>query len=91
MPREIIIDGIIGTEEGQFSAAMIRSMLPPTNEPIVVKFHSEGGSVFEGFQIANEFKNYAGPKTAIVSESCGSWCWLVSFSTMISRLPGNCE
>jgi len=70
LPKEIRIDGIIGSGEGEVNSQMVRAQLPPNGtDPISVKIHSEGGSVFEGFAIYDLLKNYAGPKTATV-ESC---------------------
>lgn len=64
---EIRIDGVIGKGEGEISAAMVRAMLPEDQtQPIVVKLHTEGGNVFEGFAIYDLFANYAGPKKAVV-------------------------
>lgn len=61
--KTIRIDGVIGTGENEISSAMVRAMLPENGtDPIEVKIHSEGGSVFEGFAIYDLFRNYAGPK-----------------------------
>ena len=54
LPKVIRIDGVIGTGEGEVSAAMVRSQLPTNGQPIEVKIHSEGGNVFEGFAIHDE-------------------------------------
>lgn len=40
--------------------------------PLIVKIDSEGGSVFDGFSIANALEAYAGPKKAIVEPSAFS-------------------
>jgi len=70
LPKQIRIDGIIGNEPGEVSSQSVRAQLPPNGtDPIAVKIHSEGGSVFEGFAIYDLFKNYAGPKS-ITIESC---------------------
>jgi ATP-dependent protease ClpP protease subunit len=64
---EIRIDGVIGKEEGQLSAKAFREMLPQDNTtPIVVKLHTEGGDVFEGFAIYDALRQYPGPKKAVV-------------------------
>lgn len=61
--KTIRIDGVIGTGENEISSSMVRAMLPENGtEPIDVRIHSEGGSVFEGFAIYDLFRNYAGPK-----------------------------
>lgn len=64
--RTIAIDGPIGSEPGELSARWFRSQLPADGSPIVVRIHSEGGSVFEAFSIFDSIANYAGKKTAIV-------------------------
>lgn len=70
--KEIRIDGVIGTGENEISSQWVRSQLPEDNSPIVVRIHSEGGSVFEGFAIHDAFANYQGPKTAIIESSAFS-------------------
>lgn len=67
MAKTIHIDGVIGTGENEISAAMVREMLPANGtDPIKVKIHSEGGSVFEGFAIYDLFKSYQGPKSVSI-------------------------
>ena len=79
-PRVIRIDGVIGTGEGEVSAAMVRSQLPAHgNEPIEVKIHSEGGNVFEGFAIHDALASYAGPKSLSIESSAFS---IASFIAM---------
>jgi ATP-dependent protease ClpP protease subunit len=52
---------------------MVREQLPVNGtEPIVVKLHSEGGSVFEGFAIHDALVAYQGPKTCSVESSAFS-------------------
>lgn len=69
-PKEIRIDGVIGQGEGEVSAQMVREQLPGNGtDPIAVKIHSEGGSVFEGFAIHDLFEQYKGPKSLSI-ESC---------------------
>ena len=70
--KEIRIDGVIGTDEGEVSAAWVKSQMPTTGEPIRVSFHTEGGSVFEGFAIHDIFASYAGPKVAAVESTAFS-------------------
>jgi ATP-dependent protease ClpP protease subunit len=73
MPKQIIIDGEIGREEGQVSSQWIKSQLPTNGiDPIEVSIHSEGGSVIEGFAIYDALKAYAGPKRCVVSSSAFS-------------------
>jgi ATP-dependent protease ClpP protease subunit len=68
--RTIRIDGVIGTGDGEISAASIREQLPENGtEPIAVKIHSEGGSVFEGFAIHDAFAAYQGPKSLSIESS----------------------
>jgi ATP-dependent protease ClpP protease subunit len=67
---DIYIDSPIGQELGEISAAEIKRQLSrAAGQPIVVRIHSEGGSVFEGLAIFDAFKSYAGPKKCII-ESC---------------------
>ena len=73
MTKTIRIDGVIGTGDGEISAAMVREQLPPNGtEPIAVKIHSEGGSVFEGFAIHDAFAAYQGPKSLSIESSAFS-------------------
>ena len=63
-PKVIRIDGVIGTGKDEISSQMVREQLPVNGtDPISVKIHSEGGSVFEGFAIHDIFAAYQGPKT----------------------------
>jgi ATP-dependent protease ClpP protease subunit len=67
------MDGVIGTGDGEISAAMVRAQLPENGtEPIAVKIHSEGGSVFEGFAIHDAFAAYQGPKSLSIESSAFS-------------------
>ncbi len=70
--KEIRIDGVIGAGEDEVSAAWVKSQMPTTGEPIRVSFHTEGGSVFEGFAIHDIFASYAGPKIAAVESTAFS-------------------
>jgi ATP-dependent protease ClpP protease subunit len=73
LPKVIRIDGVIGTGEGEVSAAMVRSQLPANGtDPIDVRIHSEGGNVFEGFAIHDTFSAYAGPKSLSIESSAFS-------------------
>jgi len=79
---EIRIDGIIGTGKNEISSQWVRSQLPTDSTPIVVKIHSEGGSVIEGFAIYDALSAYAGPKTAVIESSAFS---------IASFIPMACE
>jgi ATP-dependent protease ClpP protease subunit len=71
--KTIRIDGVIGTGDGEISAAMVREQLPQNGtDEIAVKIHSEGGSVFEGFAIHDAFAAYQGPKTLSIESSAFS-------------------
>jgi ATP-dependent protease ClpP protease subunit len=73
MLKKIAIQGEIGTEEGQVSAAWFKSQLPANGvDPIEVSIHSEGGSVIEGFSIFDAIQNYVGPKKCIVASAAFS-------------------
>lgn len=74
MPNEILIDGIIGNAEDEISAAMVKAMLDTADrsKPLVVRIHSEGGSVFEGFAIYDALRAYDGPKKAIIESYAAS-------------------
>jgi ATP-dependent protease ClpP protease subunit len=73
MTKTIRIDGVIGTGKDEISAAMIREQLPENGtDPIAVKLHSEGGSVFEGFAIHDAFAAYQGPKSLSIESSAFS-------------------
>lgn len=73
MPKQIIISGEIGNEQGQVSATWFKSQLPANGtDPIEVSIHSEGGSVIEGFAIYDAIKSYAGPKKCTVASAAFS-------------------
>jgi len=73
MTKTIRIDGVIGTGKDEISAASIREQLPENGtDPIAVKIHSEGGSVFEGFAMHDAFAAYQGPKTLSIESSAFS-------------------
>lgn len=72
-PKEIRIDGVIGQGKDEISAAWVRDQLPANGtDEIRVSFHTEGGSVFEGFAIHDVFANYAGPKVAAIESTAFS-------------------
>lgn len=78
--KEIRIDGVIGTDEGEVSAAWLRSELPANGtDPIRVSVHSEGGSVFEGFACHDVLAEYKGLKTIAVESTAFS---IASFIAM---------
>jgi ATP-dependent protease ClpP protease subunit len=79
-PKTIRIDGAIGTGPSEISAQMVRDQLPENGtDPIVVKIHSEGGNVFEGFAIHDALAAYAGPKSLSIESSAFS---IASFIAM---------
>lgn len=69
--NEIVIDGVIGED---IDAAIIKSQLEVADrtQPLTVRIHSEGGSVFEGFAIYDAFKAYDGPKRCRIESSAFS-------------------
>lgn len=79
-PKVIRIDGVIGTADGEVSSQAFRDQLPANGtDPISVKLHSEGGSVFEGFAIHDICAAYRGPKTLSIESSAFS---IASFVAM---------
>jgi len=64
--RVIRIDGPIGTGPGEISSRWFKGQLPADGSPIEVKFHSEGGSLFEAFGIYDAIAAYRGRKVASV-------------------------
>lgn len=74
MANEIRIDGVVGTGEGEVSAAIVRAQLDLVDrtKPLTVRIHSEGGSVFEGFAIYDMLKAYEGPKKCVIESSAFS-------------------
>ena len=79
-PKVIRIDGVIGTADGEVSSQAFRDQLPVNGtDPISVKLHSEGGSVFEGFAIHDICAAYQGPKTLSIESSAFS---IASFVAM---------
>jgi ATP-dependent protease ClpP protease subunit len=79
-PKVIRIDGVIGTGADEVSSQMVRDQLPQNGtDPIAVKIHSEGGSVFEGFAMHDALEAYKGPKTLAIESSAFS---IASFVAM---------
>lgn len=74
MSNEINIDGVVGNKPGQISAAMVRAVLDQADrtQPLTVRIHSEGGSVFEGFAIYDALRAYDGPKRCVIASSAFS-------------------
>jgi len=71
--KQIIIDGVIGTGEGEISSQFVKSQLPTNGtDPIEISIHSEGGSVFEGFAIHDALQSYTGHKKCLVASSAFS-------------------
>lgn len=74
MPNELVINGVIGTAQGEVSAASVKAALESADrtKPLVVRIHSEGGSVFEGFAIYDALRAYDGPKKAVIESYAAS-------------------
>lgn len=72
--NEIIIDGPIGTGQGEVSATLVKAQLANADpsEMLTVRIHSEGGSVFEGFAIYDALHQYQGPKRCVIASSAFS-------------------
>ena len=66
-PKVVYLDGPIGQDEGEYSAAWLRSQLPTDGRELVLKIHSEGGSVFESFAMFDLLAGYRGPKRCEVA------------------------
>ena len=78
---DILLDRIIGNQPGELSSAEVKRQLSSANgQPIVVRIHSEGGSVFEGLAIYDAFKAYAGPKKCIVESAAFSMASVIAMS-----------
>lgn len=70
---DILIDRPLGNEPGELSSGEIKRQLArAAGQPIVVRIHSEGGSVIEGLAMFDAFKAYAGPKRCIVESAAFS-------------------
>lgn len=79
-PKIVRIDGQIGQGLGEVSKQSVIEQLPVNGtDPIVVKIHSEGGNVFEGFAIHDVLAAYQGPKTLSIESSAFS---IASFIAM---------
>ncbi len=78
---DICIDRVIGNQAGEISAAFVKSQLPLNGrDPITVRIHSEGGSVFEGLAMFDALKAYPGPKKCIVESSAFSMASVVAMA-----------
>jgi len=66
-PKVIHLDGAIGQASGEVSAAWLRSQMPTDGREMVLKIHSEGGSVFEAFAMFDMLAEYRGPKRCEVA------------------------
>ena len=71
--------GLIGMGEGTMYAADFNDQLEQADnsKPLIIDFHSEGGSVFEGFEIANLIRDYPGKTVARIRSaafSIASYC-----------------
>ncbi len=77
----IFIDRPIGNGPGEVSASEIKSQLARANgQPIVVRIHSEGGSVFDGLAMYDAFKAYMGPKRCVVESAAFSMASVVAMA-----------
>lgn len=65
MTNQLHLYGIIGSDVRSVDVKKTLLAMDQT-QPLVVKIDSEGGSVLDGFSIANAIQAYAGPKKAIV-------------------------
>ena len=78
---DILIDRPIGNQPGELSSAEVkRQLAKAAGVPIVVRIHSEGGSVFEGLAIYDALKAYAGPKRCIVESAAFSMASAVAMA-----------
>ncbi len=62
----IWIDKQIGPGPDEISASWLRSQLPTDDSPVVLKFHSEGGSCFEANAMVDQLNEYGGKVTGVV-------------------------
>lgn len=71
MLNQLNLYGVIGEE---VTASTVKAALAEMDQtqPLLVKIDSEGGSVFEGFSIANAIQSYPGPKKAIIEPAAFS-------------------
>lgn len=70
--KTIRLDGVIGTGPDEISSNWFAAQLPTDGSEIVVKIHSEGGSVVEGFRIFDLAAAYEGPKRAVIESAAYS-------------------
>lgn len=71
MLNEIRLYGVIGEDIG---AVEVKQQLDAMDQmqPLVVRIHSEGGSVSDGMAMYDAFKAYAGPKRAVIESAAFS-------------------
>lgn len=71
MSNEIVIGEIGG--DG-ISAKDVKAFLVgcDVSQPMIARIHSEGGEVFEGFAMYDDFKSYPGPKKCIIESAAFS-------------------
>ena len=87
---DIFIDKPIGNELGEINVADIKRQLAKANgQPITVRIHCEGGSVFEGLAMFDAFKAYAGPKKCIVESAAFSMASLVAMAFPERQITAN--
>ena len=80
--------GLLGKDEfgGGTSAAEFVAQLPTDGSPIEVRINSEGGSVVEGFAMANALYSYKGETTAIIEGQASSAASYVAASCSKIRM-----
>lgn len=71
MPNEIKLFGEIGKDITATDIKMQLSEMDRT-QPLIVRIHSEGGSVMDGLTLYDEFKAYPGPKKAVIESAAFS-------------------
>ena len=81
MTMDILIDRPLGNEPGELTSSEIkRQLAKAAGQPIVVRIHSEGGSVFEGLAIYDALVAYAGPKRCIVESAAFSMASVIAMA-----------
>lgn len=87
---DILLEGPIGNEPGEISAAFIKSQLTKAaGQPVVARIHSQGGSVFEGFAIYDAFKAYPGNKKCVIESAAFSIASIVAMAFPIREITEN--
>ena len=87
---DILIDRAIGTDAGEISVAEVKAQLARANgQPITVRIHCEGGSVFEGLAMFDAFKAYRGPKKCIIESAAFSMASAVALAFDQREITGN--